>query len=86
MVTQIKIREECEERERRKQREKEKKEANEALLQELMEWEKKHLTSDHLKQLHSMWEVSKVKFKLTPTQALFMAISTGPLYWHQIRE
>lgn len=59
LVTQMKIQQECEERERRKQREKEKKEANEALLQELTEWEENHLTDDIVKQLHSMWEVSR---------------------------
>ena len=57
LVSQLRIQEEFEERERRRQREKEKKEANEALLQEFAEWDKKELTPDVIKQLHSMWEV-----------------------------
>lgn len=58
LISHLKIQEEFEERERRRLKEKEKKEANEALLQELAEWEVKELTPDIIKQLHSMWEVS----------------------------
>ena len=58
IISHLKIQEEFEERERRIQKEKEKKEANEALLQELAEWEVKELTPETIKQLHSMWEVS----------------------------
>lgn len=58
LVNRVKIQEQSEEKERRKQREKEKKEANQALLQDLVDWEKKELTPEIMNQLHSMWEVS----------------------------
>ncbi|KAK3702967.1 hypothetical protein QZH41_012407, partial [Actinostola sp. cb2023] len=60
LVNHLKIIEESEEKERRRQREKEKKEANQALLQDLVEWEEKELTLETLNQLHSMWEIPSV--------------------------
>jgi hypothetical protein len=62
LVNHVKIQEESEEKERRKQREKEKKEANQALLQDLVEWEEKELTTETINQLHSMWEVGLVAY------------------------
>lgn len=38
-------------------KEKEKREANEALMQELAEWELEMFTKNVLKELRSMWEV-----------------------------
>ena len=57
LLTHLKIQDDLEERERRRIREKEKKEANLVLLQDLAEWEEKELSTDAMKQLHSMWEV-----------------------------
>ena len=45
------------EREIKRLKEKEKKEANEALMQELNEWENEMFTKNVLKELRSMWEV-----------------------------
>ncbi|XP_031557162.1 mucin-5AC-like [Actinia tenebrosa] len=60
LVNHVKIQEESEEKERRKQREKEKKEANQALLQDLVDWEKNELKLEIMNQLHSMWEIPSI--------------------------
>ena len=51
--------EEENQREMKRLKEKEKKEANEALMQELSEWEKEIFTKNVLKELRSMWEVEE---------------------------
>ncbi|XP_032231599.2 uncharacterized threonine-rich GPI-anchored glycoprotein PJ4664.02 isoform X3 [Nematostella vectensis] len=60
LVNQLKLQEESLEKERRRQREKEKKEANQALLQDLQEWEAKELGSEIMDQLRGMWEIPSV--------------------------
>ena len=59
LVSHLILEEEETQKELRRQKEKEKREANEALMQELAEWEKEVLVHVHglLKELHSMWEV-----------------------------
>ncbi len=49
--------EEENQREMKRLKEKEKKEANEALMQELSEWENEIFTKSVLKELRSIWEV-----------------------------
>lgn len=57
LVNHLILEEEEKQKESRRLKEKERKEANEALMQELNEWEKDVYTPDVLKELQTMWEV-----------------------------
>ena len=59
---------------------KEKKEANLVLLQDLAEWEEKELGPDVVKQLHSMWEVKKVKIIYDEINFIIMKFLSLLLY------
>lgn len=56
-MTHLLLEEEENQREMKRIKEKEKREANEALMQELAEWELEMFTKNVLKELRSMWEV-----------------------------
>lgn len=57
LMNHLLMEEEESQREIKRLKEKEKKEANEALMQELNEWENEIFTSNVLRELKSMWEV-----------------------------
>lgn len=60
LVNQLILEKEETQKEIKRLKEKEKKEANEALMQELNEWENEIFTPDVLKELQSMWEIPSI--------------------------